>query len=95
MAAAPYEVGDRVKIIVTFTDEDLVNTSPTTLTAEYRGPTDTTPTPIVPVEIAPGVFTITLPTFDEGGVWRWYCSGTAGVIAADQGTIAVDHKITV
>jgi hypothetical protein len=37
---------------------------------------------------------MTLPAFTEGSVWRWYIAGTAGLIAADQGSISVSKKIT-
>jgi hypothetical protein len=88
-----YEIGDRIVVQTTFTNEAGVPTSPSTVVAECKSPTGTV-TPLSPTEASPGVFRATLPTFTEKGVWRWYIAGTAGVIAADQGVVSVAPKLT-
>jgi hypothetical protein len=94
MASESYDVGDRVKVVTTFRNDLGVPTSPSAFSAEYRKPGAAAATSIVPVDGGSGVFTITLPTFDVPGLWSWYIVGTAGVIAADDGVIAVDPKVT-
>jgi hypothetical protein len=88
-----YEVGDRIVVQTVFTNEAGTPTSPSALTGEVRSPSGVL-TPLTPADMTLGVVRMTLPTFTEGGVWRWYVAGTAGVIAADQGTIRVDPKVT-
>lgn len=88
-----YEVGDRIKVVTTFTNEAGVPTSPSALAGEVLSPSGTL-TPLTPADQGSGVVHLTLPTFTEGGIWRWYVAGTAGVIAADQGLIKVSPKVT-
>jgi hypothetical protein len=88
-----YEIGDRIVVQTTFTNEAGVPTSPSTVVAECKSPTGTV-TPLSPTEASPGVWRAILPTFTEKGVWRWYIAGTAGVIAADQGVVSVAPKLT-
>lgn len=88
------KVGDRAKITTVFVDEAGTPTSPTVFNAEYRRPGDPAVTAVVPTDGGSGVFTTVLPTFDVGGVWSYYIRGTAGVIAASDGIILVDHKAT-
>ena len=88
-----YQVGDRVTVETMFTDEAGTLQSPVTVVGEYRTPTGTV-TPMSPSEQTPGVWRMTLPAFTEHGRWGWYIAGTAGLIAADQGTINVDRKVT-
>ena len=88
-----YQVGDRLAVVTTFVDEDDIPTSPTTLTGEVRSPSGTV-TPLTPTDTGDGVVRMVLPTFTEGGRWGWYIQGTAGLFAADQGTIGVDPKVT-
>jgi len=91
---ADYEVGDRIKIVTTFRNDVGVPTSPSSFVGEYRKPGTAIPTAVVPTDGGAGVLTIVLPTFDVGGIWSWWIAGTGGVIAADQGFIAVDPKVT-
>jgi hypothetical protein len=93
MANTRYQVGDRVVVQTTFTVENGTPTSPSTVVGEYRAPGGTT-TPLTPAEASAGVWRMTLPTFTVRGLWHWYIAGTAGVIAADQGSILVDDKVT-
>jgi hypothetical protein len=88
-----YEVGDRIIVQTVFTNEAGTPTSPSALVGDVRSPSGVL-TPLTPADQGSGVIRMTLPTFTEGGVWRWYVAGTAGVIAADQGTIRVDPKVT-
>jgi hypothetical protein len=90
----PFEVGDRKKIRTTFTNDTGTPTSPTVLAGEYRKPSGTAAVPLTPSDLGSGVVEMTLPTFDEAGIWTWYIAGTAGVIAADQGFIKVVPKLT-
>lgn len=91
--AARYQIGDRVVVTTTFRVEDGTPTSPSTVVGECRSP-DGTVTALAPSASAPGVWRMTLPTFDERGTWSWYIAGISGVIAADQGVIFVDRKYT-
>lgn len=86
-------VGDRKILQTSFRNEAGDLTSPTTVVAEVRSPSGVV-TPLAPTEASAGVFRATLPTFTEGGSWMWHIAGTAGVIAADQGVISVDPKLT-
>ena len=90
----PLHVGDRCTVVTTFKNEAGVLTSPVTVTGEYRAPSATTPTPLAATESSTGVWRMLLPTFTEGGIWAWHIAGTSGLIAADQGTIRVDSKVT-
>ena len=89
----PYQIGDRLIVETVFTNENDTPTSPTVVTGEVRSPSGTV-TPLTPAEQSAGVWRMTLPTFSEGGRWGWWIAGTAGLIAADQGTITVDAKAT-
>lgn len=91
--ATRYQVGDRVIVSTTFTNEAGTPTDPSTVVAECRSPAGTL-TPITPTSTVVGTWRTILPTFTEGGLWDWYVAGTAGLIAADQGTIVVDRKVT-
>jgi hypothetical protein len=88
-----YQIGDRKTVVTTFVDEAGVPTSPSTVVGEYRPPGGAI-TPLVPTEASAGVWRMILPTFTVRGLWHWYIAGTAGVIAADQGSILVDDKVT-
>lgn len=94
MSIPVHQIGDRKIVQTTFTNEAGVPTSPSTVTGEYRKPSGTAPVSLTPTESSPGVWRMTLPTFDEAGVWSWYIAGTAGLIAADQGLIKVVRKTT-
>lgn len=88
-----YQVGDRVIVSTIFTNEAGTPTDPTTVVGEVKAP-DGTVTPITPTSSVVGTWRMTLPTFTAGGIWRWYIAGTLGLIAADQGQIMVDAKLT-
>lgn len=89
-----FNQGARVIVETTFRNEAGVPTSPSTVVGDYRSPTGTAAVSLTPVEASPGVWRMTLPIFDVGGQWLWYIAGTAGVIAADQGSITVIPKGT-
>jgi hypothetical protein len=89
-----YDVGDRVTLTTTFVTVDGTPTSPSELYADYRKPGAADTIEVTPVDEGNGVVTVTLPAFDVPGSWLWYISGTAGVIAADQGEIIVTPKAT-
>lgn len=88
------EVGDRKVVQTTFRDEAGVLTDPSIVVGEYRKPSGTAPVSLTPVVASTGVWRMTLPTFDEPGIWSWYIAGTAGLIASDQGYIKVNPKGT-
>lgn len=90
----PFQVGDRKKVRTTFTNDVGTPTSPSTFTGEYRKPSGTAAVSLTPTDLGSGVLEMTLPTFDEAGIWSWHIAGTAGVIAADQGLIKVVPKVT-
>lgn len=93
MVIPTYQIGDRKVVSTTFTNEAGVPTSPSTVVGEYRKPGGAV-TPLTPAEQSAGVWRMTLPTFDEPGIWSWHIAGTAGLIAADQGLIKVVPKVT-
>ena len=92
-------VGDRLTAQTTFRAEPVTPgtpgalTSPSTVVGEVKSPSGAI-TPLTPSEASAGIWRATLPTFTEGGYWRWFIAGTAGLIAADQGSIAVEAKVT-
>lgn len=86
------DVGDRQALVSTFV-ENGVPTSPTSVVASCRSPSGTV-VALTPAELSAGVWKTMLPTYDEGGVWTWRVSGTAGLIATDQGYIIVDDDVT-
>jgi hypothetical protein len=88
-----YQVGDLIAVETTFRNEDGTLTTPTTRVANVIKP-DGTETAIVPTVESTGVLRATLPTFDTPGIWRWYIAGTAGLIAADQGSVFVEAAYT-
>lgn len=91
--ATRYQIGDRIVVTTTFTNEAGVPTSPSIVTGEVRSPSGTV-TPLTPTESAAGVWRMVLPTFAERGTYAWFIQGTAGLIASDQGLIVVDRKLT-
>ena len=88
-----YHVGDLIAKETTFRDEDGVLTTPTTRVGNVIKP-DGTEVAITPTVESTGVLRITFPTFDQPGIWRWYIAGTAGLIAADQGSVYVEPAYT-
>lgn len=96
MAIPEYNIGDQIVVTTTYTvgTNPPVPTSPSTRVGEYRKPSGAAAVALTPALITTGVFTITLPPFDEAGTWGWYQAGTAGVIAADQGFVKVLAKTT-
>jgi hypothetical protein len=85
--ATRYDIGDQPVLTTTFTVDDTA-TSPTAVAAQYRKP-DGTEAALTPVEDAEGVFVTTLPVLDAAGTWSWRIAGTAGVVAADEGSFLV------
>ena len=92
--AGPYQIGDRKTVRTVFTNSVGTPTSPTTLIGVYRKPSGTAEVALTPSDLGAGVVEMTLPTFDEPGIWSWHIAGTAGLIAADQGLIKVVRKVT-
>ena len=86
-------VGDQQIIQTTFRNEAGALTSPSTVVAECKSPSGTV-TPLTPTEASVGIFRAMLPVYTEGGFWKYFIAGTAGLIAADQGVIEVERKVT-
>ena len=87
-----FHIGDKPVITTTFTDVDGVAASPTVVEAFTQSP-DGVETPLTPVEADPGVFTTTVQTLDQPGMWYWRVAGTAGIIAADEGHFHVRRSV--
>lgn len=85
-----FDIGDRPIITVTFRDEAGTLTSPSTVVFGYVKPDGTEVVGQSPLDNpSTGVFRYRLPTLDAAGVWTWRGKGTAGLIAADEGSFTV------
>jgi len=96
MRTTAADIGDRPVITTTWRDAitDAL-TSPTVVAYTVRAPngtstTYTSPNGAIDLAVSVGVTRFTFPTvLDQAGVWAWRVVGTAGVQAAEQGTLTV------
>jgi hypothetical protein len=89
MAAASYDIGDRPTVTVTFTNESGVLTSPSTVVFLTKDPAGTEASNAATTNPSTGVYTYTFPTLTQSGVYSWRAKGTAGLIAATEGSFGV------
>ena len=87
MSATEYDVGDRVTIQATFTDENSVLTDPDTVQLEIKNPAGTVTTPSVS-NPSTGVYEGSV-LFDADGLWWYRWEGTGTVDAAEEGSMSV------
>lgn len=89
-----YEVGDRVRLTATFTDEDDALTDPTEVTIRVQDPSGNEASDTYNggagnvTRVSLGVFRLFV-TIDESGRWHWKANGTGALVAAQERSFTV------
>lgn len=85
-----YDVGDQVRLEVTFAASDGIGTNPSAVVLAILAPDGTSSTP-TPVSSGSGVY-YHLLTLTQAGRWRYRWTGTGAVIASEEGEIDVRRR---
>lgn len=84
---ATYDVGDRVQLTATLTDDDGVLTDPTAVTVTIRKP-DGTASSSTPTKDSTGVYSKDVD-IDQHGNWFYRFAGTGALVVAEEGEFYV------
>ena len=84
-----YDIGDAPTVTATFRNIAGDLTNPTTVTAKMVEPDGTQTTLSTPSNTGTGVYTVTVPTFDQSGRHVVKFFGTGAIIAAEETPIDV------
>ncbi len=85
MSVNEYDIGDRVTLQATFSDEDGIPTNPGTVVCKVKDPAGATATPSA-TEYATGVWRAQVD-LDQEGTWYYRFEGTTPVVAAGEGQL--------
>lgn len=83
VAVNQYDIGDLVRMAVTFKNDGGAIADPTTVTLSVMKPGDTVATTVAPVKDGIGVYHGDI-TIDRAGSWYYRWVGTGAVVAAEE-----------
>lgn len=87
MPAGPYDIGDKVRVIGTFTDIDGGFVDPSVVTIKFKSPSSVVTTPTV-VNESPGVYHAD-QSITAAGTWYYRVESTGTGQAAGEGQFTV------
>lgn len=85
--ANEYDVGDRVRVAISFKNDQGNPADPTTVTGKYKDPSGNVTTASVSNPTV-GEYHFDIDV-DESGEWRYRAEGTGTVVAAGEGRLVV------